>query len=141
MAIFKKLSMSCIFGLGISYGTHLFSNHSSLGKQSDSNQFAPTTEFAPLPAYTVYVISIVSHLSRLGALTSWEALLGIITACLLMARPVASRCWKSLLNPGSRWILNMTSGMGPIVAWLSLLALKRGLRSLDYFSFEIEEYG
>lgn len=68
-----------------------------------------------------------------------EALLGIITACLPMARPVASRCWKSLPLSARSRVLTVSATMGSVVAWLSLPSLGLGSRSWDWFSAGREE--
>ena len=78
----------------------------------------------------------------LGVLTSLEALLGIIAACLPMAKPVASKCWKTLPSPARIKILTITSAVDSIVVRLSLPSLNHGSRSWDWFSSgSEEEYG
>ena len=50
MAPHKKLGVTCIFGVGILYGTHVLSNLFPLGEESDSDCFTFNTGFAPLQA-------------------------------------------------------------------------------------------
>ena len=58
-----------------------------------------------------------------------------------MARPVASRCWKSLPGSGRSRVLTVSARMGSAVAWLSLPSLGLGSRSWDWFSAGREEGG
>ena len=120
----------------------------SLGEEHDSDQYAQY-RICAVTGYRVYVTSVITDPSRanradcdLGVLTTLEALLGIITACLPMARPVASKCWKSLSNSTRSKILAKTAAVGSIIPWLSLPPMDHGSRSWDWFpSRSQEEYG
>ncbi|KAL8792152.1 MAG: hypothetical protein Q9195_005248 [Heterodermia aff. obscurata] len=106
----KKLGVTCMFGLGI--------------------------VICAVTSYRVYASSILTNPRRtngadcdLGVLTTLEALLGIITACLPMARPVVGRVWMSLPSRGREKVLSITTK----VAWLSLPSFGHGSRSWDWF--------
>ena len=93
-----------------------------------------------MTSYRVYVTSLLTiplRASRavcdLGVLTTLEALLGVITACLPMARPVATKIWMSLPSSGRSKIRSVTTAMGSKVAWLSLPSFNHGSKSWDWF--------
>ena len=75
-------------------------------------------------SYRVYVTATVKNpgspeskkaYSIIALLTSLETLLGIITACLPMSKPVAQTFWNALPKHSKDKILSIASAMGSII--------------------------
>ena len=101
-----------------------------------------------MTAYRVYITSTITDPSSavslsaynlIALLASLETLLGIITACLPMLKPVGTMIWTTLPKSGRNKIASMTSAAGSLLVragrTLSLSSSKEhGSRSFLWFS-------
>ena len=100
-----------------------------------------------MTSYRVYVTSVIDNPSSLKSqeayhyvafLTCLEALLGIISACLPLLKPVAYKVWHTLPKDVREKVTAITTAAGSIVAsashFLSKPSFSHGPRSFIWFS-------
>lgn len=122
MAMTKKVALSGIFGIGIMYGFQFDQLLVLLSKQ-DADVFL-CCSICAITIYRVQVTSTIGDPTDLHAqdtyclialLTSLEALLGIVSACLPMLKPLVRKLWGSLSERGTKTTKSCTLGCIPIV--------------------------
>ncbi len=123
MATHRKAAVSCIFGLGIAY---ILPSHSPpLVVGRTLTDLIDPHSICAVTSYRVYVTSTITDpssrqsqeaYSLIALLTSLESLVGIITCCLPMLRPVANTLWNSLPKSGRKKISTYTFAATSIVA-------------------------
>ena len=123
----QKMSLSCLFGIGILYG----SRNDWLWIPSFGLREADTSFGCRICIITIYRVQATSTINDptdshaqntlclIALLTSLEALLGIICACLPFLKPLLSQFRRFLSSRGAKPTISSTSRSIPIAMQMS----------------------